>query len=328
MGSSLGPVAACLFMNFFEEQTFSVARATGIPCPVLWVRYVDDILARWTLSHDELQRFFNFLNSRVGSISFTMELENNGRMPFLDLLIDRSDDGLTFSVFRKPTHTDVYLNRLSCHPSSVFKSLVRCLGLRAERLCSSARLPSEKAHLRSVLARNGYSRRECNGLEVSPTGTRTSNRPASSIPYVPVVGERIRNILSDFDVQIALRPHKTLRSILVKKRPSPAQVLGSVYRLSCSEPLCSFSYVGETGRPLEERSREHQRAVRELDTDRSEIAKHVHETDHRIAFHDMLCLDRESNWRRRITKEALWTKKIGSANKTKTDIGCFYDPVL
>ena len=221
------------------------------------------------------------------------------------------------------------MNRLSCHPPSVFKGLVRSLGLRAKRLCSSDRLASERANLHDVLIRNGFSRRECRPLQSPPSSvTETFDPPLASIPYVPVVGERIKKMLSEFSIPIALRPQKTLRSLLVKKRPSPALVLGSVYQLSCSEPQCSFSYVGETGRPLEERRKEHVRAVRDLDIDRSELAKHVLESDHRIAFDDMLCLDRESGWRRRITKEALWTRKLKSANKTKTDVGRFYDCVL
>jgi hypothetical protein len=328
MGSSLGPVAACLYMDFFENQTFSLAKSAGVPCPPFWVRYVDDVLARWPFSHEELDIFLNFLNSQADSISFTMELECDGKLPFLDLLIDRSRSQLTFSVFRKHTHTDLYLNRLSCHPAGVFKGLVRSLGLRAKRLCSADHLSSERVHLRNVLIRNGFSHRECLSLRAPSTVSKTFEPPVASIPYVPVVGEKIKKVLSDFSIPIALRPQKTLRSLLVKKRPSPALVLGSVYQLSCSESTCDFSYVGETGRPLEERKKEHLRAVRELDVHRSELAKHVHETDHRIAFDSMLCLDRESSWRRRITKEALWTQKLRSSNKTKTDVGRFYDCVL
>ena len=88
------------------------------------------------------------------------------------------------------------------------------------------------------------------------------------------------------------------------------------------------SHAGETGRPLEERKKEHVRTVRELDVDRSELAEHVHETDHKTSFDDMHCLEREDSWKRRITKEALWTRTVKSANRTKTDIGRFYDSFM
>jgi hypothetical protein len=325
MGSSLGPVAACLFMDFFERETFSVARSTGIPCPELWIRYVDDVLARCSFSEDDLLVFLEFINSRVASIRFTMERESDGCLPFLDLLIKRSDNKLSFSVFRKPTRTDLYLNRSSCHPESVFKGIVRSLGLRASQLCSADHLPSERAHLLNTLSRNGYSRRDCAGLRVSVTPSRCFSRPSSCIPYVPVVCEKIRKVLSEFDVSIALRPHSTLRSSLVRKRPSPATILGCVYQLPCSEPHCSFVYVGESGRPLQERQKEHMRAVRDLDVDRSELAKHVHESNHKIDFAGMHCLEREGFWKRRIAKEALWSRILKSSNATKIDLGHFYD---
>ena len=92
-------------------------------------------------------------------------------------------------------------------------------------------------------------------------------------------------------------------------------------------PFVNF-HVGETGRPLEERKKEHLRAVRELDVDRSELAKHVHETNHKIPFDDKRCLEREDSWKRRITKVALWARKVKSANRTKTDTGRFYDCIL
>ena len=40
-----------------------------------------------------------------------METENYYQLPFLDTLIQRSENGeLSSSIFRKPTHTDQYLN--------------------------------------------------------------------------------------------------------------------------------------------------------------------------------------------------------------------------
>ena len=58
-----------------------------------------------------------------------------------------------------------------------------------------------------------------------------------------------------------------------------------------------------------------------MDVGRSEIARHAAETGHPINFDDMKVVDRETNWRRRIVKEAIWTKKVASQNKVKYDIG-------
>ena len=110
-------------------------------------------------------------------------------------------------------------------------------------------------------------------------------------------------MLRGVDVATAMKPQRTLRSMLVKKRPAPAQVLGSVDKFTCG--FFSRCYVGETSRPVLERIKEHKRAVRELDVDRSEPARHFAETGHVPNFEDVTTLAKEGFWRRRVIKEAL-----------------------
>ena len=47
MGSSLGPVAANIFMAHFETLAFREAEQQSRLVPSFWVRYVDDILLFW-----------------------------------------------------------------------------------------------------------------------------------------------------------------------------------------------------------------------------------------------------------------------------------------
>ena len=51
------------------------------------------------------------LNSFDQNIKFTFELENDGCIPFLDVLIKRDVGGnIITTVYRKPTNTDLYIN--------------------------------------------------------------------------------------------------------------------------------------------------------------------------------------------------------------------------
>jgi hypothetical protein len=60
----------------------------------------------WPHGEDELQKFLFFLNSIHQNIKFTMDIDKNSSLPFLDVLVNRQPDGsLGHTVYGKPTHT-------------------------------------------------------------------------------------------------------------------------------------------------------------------------------------------------------------------------------
>ena len=67
----------------------------------MWKRYVDDtveVVKRGTV--DKLTEFLNNLDDS-GSVKFTYEVETEGQLPFLDLLLKRTNSGgLKLSVYR------------------------------------------------------------------------------------------------------------------------------------------------------------------------------------------------------------------------------------
>ena len=89
---------------------------------------------------------------------FTKEVEQDQSLPFLDIKINRNQDGtLSTSVFRKPTYSGLYLNWRSYVSKQYKLGLVRCLLHRAWSICSSSELfESEVSFIRSILRANGY----------------------------------------------------------------------------------------------------------------------------------------------------------------------------
>ena len=76
---------------------------TDIPLR-FWKRYVDDTCT--ALPRSRCQELLEHLNSTEATIQFTLELESEGKLPFLDVLLQHHGDGsISTSVFRKPTHT-------------------------------------------------------------------------------------------------------------------------------------------------------------------------------------------------------------------------------
>ncbi|PFX34119.1 N6-adenosine-methyltransferase subunit METTL14 [Stylophora pistillata] len=80
MGSPVSVVIAEIVMQNIEERALSTCRQT-IP---LWLRYVDDTFT--AVRHDEIDAFHNHLNEQNTDIQFTREVEENGKLPFLDCL--------------------------------------------------------------------------------------------------------------------------------------------------------------------------------------------------------------------------------------------------
>ena len=90
--------------------------------PSLWKRYVDDTLT--IIKKDHKDPFLDHINSIDPNIRFTSEdQKEDGSIPFLDVLIIPEENGkLNTTVYRKPTHTDMYLHGIAItiyHPSTV-----------------------------------------------------------------------------------------------------------------------------------------------------------------------------------------------------------------
>ena len=139
---------------YFAALTWAIATVTYKP--KFWKRYVDDTFT--VLGKDYVVGFLQHLNSQQPTIRFTMEIEKDNTIPFLDTSVSRDSNGLlTTTVYRKPTHTDQYLAYDSRHPQSVKRGIVKCLYDRAKHLTSKpSAISEEKKHLSSVLVSNGY----------------------------------------------------------------------------------------------------------------------------------------------------------------------------
>ena len=127
MGSPLAPILANLFLGCHEGNW--LGSFTGFK-PIYYKRYVDDIIAVFE-NETQARDFLEHLNSRHPNIKFTIECENDKKLPFLDVLLDRTEGHLITSVYRKATFTGVFTNFLSFTP--------RVSGVGLQRL--TAKLP-------------------------------------------------------------------------------------------------------------------------------------------------------------------------------------------
>ena len=150
----------------------------------------------------------------------------------------------------------------------------------------------------------------------------------ATIPYVKGTSERIARILRPHDITVAHKPSTTLRDVLTKvKDPSPINSrAGAVYKIPCVE--CPATYVGETGRTLECRIKEHKRSIANEDT-RNNIAVHHMSTKHQMNWEEAACLDFAANYHERMFLECWYTKSDNNSINICRDIpGAYYSLIV
>jgi hypothetical protein len=88
-----------------------------------YYRYVDDILIICKAQKTNMNKLDEF-NAVHPKHKFIMEQQTQNMINYLDLTIMKSQNELSFGIYRKPTATDLVLLSTSCHPYEHKKSAV------------------------------------------------------------------------------------------------------------------------------------------------------------------------------------------------------------
>ena len=62
--------------------------------PIFYFRYVDDVIT--CIPHDKVDEMVTIFNAYDDRLQFTYELENNNSMSFLDVLIIKNEENISF----------------------------------------------------------------------------------------------------------------------------------------------------------------------------------------------------------------------------------------
>ena len=268
MGSPLSPIIANIYMEEFETRALS----TSPNPPTLWKRFVDDTFVVIQTAHKE--EFFHHINSIEESIQVTPEdIQADGSLPFLDVLVTPQPDGtLTMSVYRKPTHTNQYLQWDSHHSISAKYSVISTLYHRANEVCSiNQQLKEEHEQIKQALSLCRYPYLALNRVEKKTRVPRPYRNQAKkqkdsniksnirkthiTVTYSRNLSESFKNTCKKYGIQVYFRGGKTIKNLLVapKDREHITQKSGIIYRFKCDRVECDEEYIGESARTFGER---------------------------------------------------------------------------
>ena len=256
MGSQPAGPLANIWLSQFEPVIKDSAK--------IFERYVDDIIR--SINKHNIAEKLREINSLHPNLKFTIEVQENGRIAFLDLTIINNNGTLSTTWYRKPSDTGLVLNFHATAPVSYKRSVVAGFIHRIYRSCSTW----ENFHHSLVLAKDILEQNQYPPEFYDPIVSNTidklrsaasatneqfsASEPAATTPkhlyriqyrgkatdgYV----KRLRSVNAPIQPVITLRK---LRSFLPSlKEPVPSKLATLlVYKIQC--PSCPACYVGWT----------------------------------------------------------------------------------
>ncbi|XP_046394991.1 uncharacterized protein LOC124162482 [Ischnura elegans] len=195
---------------------------------------------------------------------------------------------------------------------------------RAKSICDSESLPEELLHLKKTLRQNGHNGRDISkALKRAFTNHKTATKEEgekplafAGLPFVSTVSCKIARILKRHDIKAYFRPPAKLRNQLVTAKDPCGLMTPGVYQIPCE---CGQVYVGETGRTIATRMKEHQRHFRLGQPEKSAVAEHSISRDHAIRWENTKVLCRVDRFWERLTKEAVLIRT--TSNTMNRDAG-------
>jgi len=267
MGKAYSPVVADLFMGFWEEDLKQLAAASNVHV-IAACRYMDDYLLLCQGVASGIENWISALNRKDTNIRVSHEMEKDGQIPFLDIWIRRHSTGFETAVYRKACNTDQVVPFHSYTDSRYLRSAITSDVIRAWRYCKTPHSrKSELAFIYRKFLAGGYP-----SVMIQSTVEDTIRRivhkaraltaPPDFQPRTPITvsfpffGKHfyvLRRLAARVGIRVVARPTNTVCS-RQKYRLPRLQESGVVYSIQCE---CGHLYVGETGRELDHRVREH-----------------------------------------------------------------------
>jgi hypothetical protein len=219
------------------------------------VKYVDDLLM--IIPKEEVENTLTIFNGYNKNLKFTMELEDDGRLPYLDVELIRQEDGRILTKwFSKPMASNRLLNFKSNH--TLKQKLNTALNLM-RRVCHLTTINTARENLpliRSILEKNNYPVCLIHKLFNEFITKKSENEKTEkrleikyrTFPNVASLTDKLIKCVREFDSNIKICPKnfKTVKNLHSRVKDDIETLMQTmlVYGISCLD--CLEIYLGMT----------------------------------------------------------------------------------
>lgn len=327
MGSPLSPILADLVMDALLDATTEQLEVS----PKIMVKYVDDLFA--IVKRENLQRTLDTLNAYHRRLQFTVEVEQRGSLPFLDVLVIRRDNHIYTNWYQKPMASGRILNYNSAHPRKQILNVAKNFIDRVWYLSHHSFREQNRCRIKQILKNNSFPNNIIVGMlrMAGNTIPQEANRDQQStkyrrVTYIPRLTESLQRAMRQHDGEISIAPkvNRTLRDVYTntKDRTPLMDEAGVVYEIKCGgneEDPCNKIYIGMTGQMLKNRINNHKSDLKHCLSNKTALANHCNSMRHTPRWEDTRIICKEKNYTRRTTLEALHIYAARNTMNKKTD---------
>lgn len=311
MGSGLSPIVADLVMMDVEENMSQLDNFKNVQ---FYRRYRDDGCILWKGNKGSLEEFVEDLNTLDKDIKFTVELEKEEKLPYLDTLLIKEEKEIKFRVYSKPYASGIKMDYSSFHERRTINNII--LG-ETIRFCRISDYEEEDLKsLENIFEENHYPKKVIKkqiskGRKIlEKKSGKTKEKEKKGYLVLPYLGKKkskqINKLGNRFNFKVAYKKRKNLKCLLSKSFKNNNSIeAGIIYNIRCE---CKESYIGETGGLLSKRIKQHQNSVKSRDLTNGPAA-HKESCDKFMMWKNPTILAREGNWLKRKITEGLFIQK-------------------
>lgn len=320
MGSSISSVIAQIVLEELESEVIPKLKYQ-LP---FYFRYVDDCIT--AVPKTKCDEVLNYFNAYHPKLKFTIEIEENNKINFLDMTIHHDKNTIKTQWYTKKTWSGRYLNYYSNNPMSQKKSVIMGLADRAMNLSDTIYKKAAIKKAKDILIKNSYPIKLINSIFTSrskklnnntvPLQTKKKLDNYVSLPYIQDLSEKLQKLLQKHNINVCHKGYNLLKQNFssLKSKTHKSKKTHTIYQVSCND--CPSVYIGQSSQYLQNRLNGHRYDKK----NKTALSNHELALSHKFNFQETKILKIEPNQRKREFLEMIYIKKNENAINDKTDI--------